>query len=60
MINMENIDRTVEAFRQWYRMPTQVVSFDKVSYIFVAVKSAKQEDRVNYYFIPQWREAKGL
>lgn len=57
---MDKIDRAIEAFRQCYSMPTQVVSFGKVYYVFVAVKSAKDERHVNYYFTSQWRGVKGL
>lgn len=56
----DDLDSMVEAFRQWYRIPTQVVTIGEKRYVFVALKSDKDEDTVKYFFTENWREAKGL
>jgi hypothetical protein len=55
-----NLDRMIEGFRQWYRIPCQVMSINEKDYILVAVRSDEEENIVKFFFNDNWRNAKGM
>jgi hypothetical protein len=56
----DGLEGMIEAFRQWYCIPAQVVSIDGKRYVFVATKSNKDEEGVKFFFAKKWQGTKGL